>query len=83
MYGVCKEVLECQFYGNLIHQPPELFHPTLASWLFDAWGLDVVEPLPKSSGKHLYILATIEYFFKEAEAVALKELKKDNVVDFI
>ncbi|XP_019260811.1 PREDICTED: uncharacterized protein LOC109238788 [Nicotiana attenuata] len=47
----------CQFHANFIHQPPEVLHPTVASWPFDAWGLDVVGPLPKSSGGHLYILA--------------------------
>ncbi|XP_059288148.1 uncharacterized protein LOC132041451 [Lycium ferocissimum] len=73
----------CQFHANFIHQPPELLHPTVASWPFDAWGLDVVGPLPKSSGGHLYILAATDYFSKWAEAVALKEVKKENVANFI
>ncbi|KAL0349908.1 UNVERIFIED_CONTAM: Transposon Tf2-12 polyprotein [Sesamum radiatum] len=65
----------CQFHANLIHQPPEPLHPTVASWPFDAWGLDVVGPLTKSSGGHLYILAATDYFSKWAEAVPLKEVK--------
>ncbi|KAL0381958.1 UNVERIFIED_CONTAM: hypothetical protein Scaly_0483100 [Sesamum calycinum] len=73
----------CQFHANLIHQPPESLHPTVASWSFDAWGLDVVGPLTNSSGGHLYILAATHYFSKWAEAVPLKEVKKENVVDFI
>ncbi|KAK4386124.1 Transposon Tf2-12 polyprotein [Sesamum angolense] len=73
----------CQFYANLIHQPPEPLHPTVASWSFDAWGLDVVGPLTKSSRGHLYILAATDYFSKWAEAVPLKEVKKENVADFI
>ncbi|XP_070048940.1 uncharacterized protein [Nicotiana tomentosiformis] len=63
--------------------PPEVLYPTVASWPFDAWGLDVVGPLPKSSDGHLYILATTDYFSKWAEDVALKEVKKDNVASFI
>ncbi|XP_060183113.1 uncharacterized protein LOC132613074 [Lycium barbarum] len=43
----------------------------------------VVGPLPKSSGGHLYILAATYYFSKWAEAVALKEVKKENVANFI
>ena len=39
----------CQLHSNYIHQPKPL-HPIVASWPFDAWGLDVVGPLPKSSG---------------------------------
>ncbi|KAK4383233.1 hypothetical protein Sango_2794500 [Sesamum angolense] len=73
----------CQFHTNLIHQPPELLHPTVASWPFDAWGLDILGPLTKSSGGHLYILAATNYFSKWAEAVPLKEVKKENVADFI
>ncbi|KAL0311581.1 UNVERIFIED_CONTAM: hypothetical protein Sangu_2452800 [Sesamum angustifolium] len=73
----------CQFHANLIHQPPEPLHPTVASWPFDAWGLDVVGPLTKSSGGHLYILAATDYFSKWAEAVPLKKVKKENAADFI
>ncbi|XP_060180738.1 uncharacterized protein LOC132610466 [Lycium barbarum] len=73
----------CQFHANFIHQPPEVLHPTVASWPFEAWGLDVVGPLPKSSGGHLYILAETDYFSKWAEVVSLKEVKKENVANFI
>ncbi|XP_049414734.1 uncharacterized protein LOC125877498 [Solanum stenotomum] len=73
----------CQFHANFINQPPDVLHPTVASWPFDAWGLDGVGPLPKSSGGHLYILAATDYFSKWAEAVALKEVKKENVANFI
>ncbi|KAL0405767.1 UNVERIFIED_CONTAM: hypothetical protein Slati_3890600 [Sesamum latifolium] len=45
-----KRCKACQFHANLIHQPPEPLHPTVASWPFDAWGLDVVGPMTKSSG---------------------------------
>ncbi|XP_047253579.1 uncharacterized protein LOC124887711 [Capsicum annuum] len=49
-----KRCQACQFYANYIHRSPELFHPTIASWPFDAWVLDVVEPLPKSSKGQMY-----------------------------
>jgi ribonuclease HI len=78
-----RKCQSCQLHANLIHQPPEPLHPTVASWSFDAWGLDVVGPLPKSSGGHLYILAATDYFSKWAEAAALKEVKKETVVNFI
>ncbi|XP_049410526.1 uncharacterized protein LOC125873694 [Solanum stenotomum] len=73
----------CQFHANFIYQPPDVLHPTVASWPFDAWGLDMVGPLPKSSGGHLYILAATDYFSKWVEVVALKEVKKENVANFI
>ncbi|XP_070010343.1 uncharacterized protein [Nicotiana sylvestris] len=49
-----KRCQACQFHANYIHQPPEPLHPTVASWPFDAWGLDVVGPLPKSSNGQMY-----------------------------
>ncbi|XP_074297005.1 uncharacterized protein LOC141627675 [Silene latifolia] len=73
-----------KFYANFIHQPPEPLHPTVSSWPFEAWGLDVVGPLtPKASNGHEYILAATDYFSKWAEAITLREVKKENVVDFI
>ncbi|XP_069150859.1 uncharacterized protein [Solanum lycopersicum] len=43
-----KKCQACQFHAKYIHQSPEALHLTIASWPFDAWGLDVVGPLPKS-----------------------------------
>ncbi|XP_074300732.1 uncharacterized protein LOC141632042 [Silene latifolia] len=72
------------FFANFIHQPPEPLHPTVSSWPFEAWGLDVVGPLtPKASNGHEYILDATDYFSKWAEAITLREVKKENVVDFI
>ncbi|XP_057249296.1 uncharacterized protein LOC130590766 [Beta vulgaris subsp. vulgaris] len=79
-----KRCEACQYHSNFIHQPPEPLHPTVTSWPFEAWGLDVVGPItPKSSAGHAYILAGTDYFSKWAEAVALREVKKENVVDFV
>ncbi|KAK3003094.1 hypothetical protein RJ639_018595 [Escallonia herrerae] len=55
-----KRCQACQFHANFIHQPPEPLGSTIASLPFDAWGLDVVGHLPKSSGGHLYILTVID-----------------------
>ena len=45
--------------------------------------MDVVGLLTKSLGDHLYILAATDYFSKWAEAIPLKAMKKETVVDFI
>ncbi|KAL2505477.1 Ribonuclease H [Abeliophyllum distichum] len=79
-----KKCEACQVHANFIHRPPELLHPTIASWPFDAWGLDVIGPItPKSSAGHSYIIAGTDYFSKWAEAMPLREVKKENVADFI
>ncbi|XP_070046703.1 uncharacterized protein [Nicotiana tomentosiformis] len=69
--------------AHLEFMPPEVLHLTVASWPFDSWGLDVVGPLPKFSCGHLYILAATDYFSKWAEVVAIKDVKKKNVANFI
>ena len=79
-----KHCEACQFHANFIHQPPEPLHPTIASWPFEAWGLDLVGPItPTSTAGHSYILAGTDYFSKWAEAVPLREAKKENIVNFV
>ncbi|GAA0159904.1 hypothetical protein LIER_16581 [Lithospermum erythrorhizon] len=36
------------FHVNFIHQPLEPLHPTIVSWQFDSWGVDMVRPMPES-----------------------------------
>ncbi|XP_070026126.1 uncharacterized protein [Nicotiana sylvestris] len=49
-----KDAKRVNFMPTKSTQPLESLHPTIASWLFDAWGLDIVGPLPKSSKGHVY-----------------------------
>jgi len=65
----------CQIHGDFIHQPPQLPHPSILSWPFHAWGLDVIGPFqPSSSRGHVFILAATHYFSKWAEAIPLREV---------
>ena len=78
-----KRCLACQFHANFIHQPPEPLHPTITSWPFNAWGLDVVGPLmSKSFEGHSYILATTDYFSKWAEVAVFYKVKKETITNF-
>ena len=71
-----------QFHANCTHQPLEPFHPTIDSWPFETWGLDLVGPIiPKSSTGHSYILARTDYFSRWAKAIPLREAKKENTVN--
>ncbi|KAG9450484.1 hypothetical protein H6P81_010449 [Aristolochia fimbriata] len=81
MARTCKP---CQFHADYIHQPPEPLHPTVASWPFEAWGMDIIGPItPKSDSDKQYILAATDYFSKWAEAAAYREVKATTVADFI
>ncbi|KAF3629332.1 putative homeobox-leucine zipper protein ROC8-like [Capsicum annuum] len=82
--GLTHKNIECYVDDLVIKSwPPEVLHPTIVSWPFNTWGLDVIKPLLKSSGGHLYILATTDYFSKWAKDVAHKEVKKKNIINFI
>ena len=86
--AVCLQVARschnCQVHGDFKHRPPVPLHPTIPSWPFDAWGIDVIGPIdPPSSRGHRFILATTDYFSKWAEVVLLREVKSDNVINFL
>ncbi|KAJ6828056.1 uncharacterized protein M6B38_364800 [Iris pallida] len=79
-----KKCHACQLHADFIHTPSEPLHPTVASWPFEAWGMDIVGPItPPSSRGHRFILAITDYFSKWAEAVPLAEVKSSRVVSFI
>ncbi|KAJ6853187.1 uncharacterized protein M6B38_251600 [Iris pallida] len=74
----------CQIYADFIHQPSEFLHPTVASWPFEAWRMDIIGPIiPPFSRGHRFILAITDYFSKWAEAVPLAEVKTSNVISFL
>ncbi|KAG9444925.1 hypothetical protein H6P81_016265 [Aristolochia fimbriata] len=67
-----------------LEPPPVPLHPTVASWPFEAWGMDIIGPItPKFYSERQYILAATDYFSKLAEAAAYREVKATTVVDFI
>ncbi|KAG9444917.1 hypothetical protein H6P81_016257 [Aristolochia fimbriata] len=81
MARTCKP---CQLHADYIHQPPVPLHPTVASWPFEAWGMDIIGPItPKSDTERQYILAATDYFSKWAEAATYREVKATTVADFI
>jgi hypothetical protein len=69
---VAKSCYSCQVHGDFKHQPPAPLYPTIPSWPFDAWGIDVIGPIdPPSSRGHRFILAATDYFSKWVEVVPL------------
>ncbi|KAL4183355.1 hypothetical protein AMTRI_Chr11g154750 [Amborella trichopoda] len=71
-------------HSSLIRQPPEPLHPTVTSWLFSQWGMDIVGSInPPSASGHVFILAATDYFSKWAEAAPLKQVLGPTVVNFV
>ncbi|KAG9453929.1 hypothetical protein H6P81_006833 [Aristolochia fimbriata] len=81
MARTCKP---CQLHADYIHQPPEPLHPTIASWPFEAWGMDIIGVItPKSDSDRQYLVAATDYFSKWAAAAAYREVKATTAADFI
>jgi hypothetical protein len=50
---------------------------------FTQWGLYVIGPInPKSSKGHSYILTATDYFTKWKEAIALKKVDYEELINF-
>jgi hypothetical protein len=58
-------------------------HPTIPSWPFDAWGIDVIGTIDPPSSGHRFILVATDYFSKWAEVVPLREVKSENDIRFV
>jgi len=64
--------------------PTALLHPIIKSWPFRGWGLDFIGHinLPSSKGYRFMLVAT-DYFTKWTEAVPLKNMTHQEVIEFI
>ncbi|XP_074351989.1 uncharacterized protein LOC141691147 [Apium graveolens] len=64
-----------QRHAPLIHRPSEQLHPTLPSWPFMKWGIDIVGKMPPTPGQKVYMLAVADYFSKWIEAESFRQVK--------
>ncbi|XP_058767814.1 uncharacterized protein LOC131641523 [Vicia villosa] len=79
-----KGCQECQMHGGIQHVPASELHAIVKPWPFRGWALDVIgEIKPASSKQQRYILVGINYFTKWVEAVALRNVDQETVIDFI
>uniref|UniRef100_A0A2N9G9E6 Uncharacterized protein n=1 Tax=Fagus sylvatica TaxID=28930 RepID=A0A2N9G9E6_FAGSY len=69
----------CQRFGNLIHSPPETLTPMTAPWPFAQWGLDIMGPLPVGQRQLKFLVVSIDYFTKWAEAEPLATITEKNI----
>ena len=51
---------------------------------FEQWGIDIIgEIKPNSSLQHKYILTATDYFTRWVEAISLRKVNEDAVMDFL
>jgi hypothetical protein len=78
---VCQD---CQKHAGIQRVPASELHLIVKPWPFRGWALDVIgEIKPKSSKGRRYILVGIYYFTKWIEAIPLRDVTQDAVINFI
>ena len=78
------ESKKCTFFSGKKILAILPLHPIQVNQHFSQWGLHFICPInPPYSFVHEYILATTYYFTKWTEAIALKDVTKSLVIEFL
>ena len=64
--------------------PAAKLHPIIKPWPFSGWGLEFVGEIhPSSCMGHWFVLVAIDYVTKWIEVVALKNMTRKEVIEFV
>jgi hypothetical protein len=79
-----KGCQDCQKFGNIQRVPASTLSPIIKPWPFIGWGIDLIGQinLPSSKG-HKFVLLATDYFTKWVEAIPLKKVTSENMVEFV
>ena len=59
-------------------------NPIIKPWLFRGWGIDLIGQIHTPSSKgHNFIAVATDYFTKWVEAILLKTVTSQNIIDFV
>ena len=59
-------------------------NPIIKPWPFRGWGIDIIGQIyPPSSKGHKFIVVATDYFTKWVEAIPLKTVMSQNMIDFV
>jgi hypothetical protein len=79
-----KGCQDCQKFGNIQRVPASALNPIIKPWPFRGWGVDLIGQInPPSSKGHKFVLLATDYFTKWAEAIPLKKVTSENMVEFV
>jgi hypothetical protein len=79
-----KKRQDYQRFGNVQRSPASVMNPIVKPWPFRGWGINLISQihLPSSKG-HKFIVVVIDYFTKWVEAIPLKIVTSQNMIDFV
>ena len=74
----------CQRSGGRQAKAAGPLKPVIISERFEQWGTDIIGGInPNSSLQHKYILTETDYFTRWVEAIPLRKVNEDAVMDFL
>lgn len=72
---------QCQFYGVVQYQPPNILHLLIVLWSFECWDTGIAGPVnPPSSKGRRFIFAVTDYFSKWIEEILSREVKAHHIL---
>ena len=79
-----KGCQDCQRFGNIQRAPALAMNPIIKPCPFRGWGIDLIGQIhPLSSKGHKFILLATDYFTKWVEAIPLKKVTLENMIEFV
>ncbi|KAK1409583.1 hypothetical protein QVD17_36110 [Tagetes erecta] len=78
-----QSCMDCQKHAPVSLRSKNDMIPVTAAWPFQKWGIDIVGPLPVSSGRVKFILVAVDYFTKWVEAKPLAKITGQQVKTFV
>eukprot|EP00253_Pinus_taeda_P007727 PITA_07727 len=79
-----RKCRSCQISSGRQRKPAFPLQPVNIDHTFEQWGLDIIgEITPQSSKQHKYILTATHYFTKWVEAIPLKTINSEGIIEFI
>ena len=73
----------CQEHAKISRLPSEPLTSVTSPWPFQQWGLDILGPLPIGKGQCKFIIVTVDYFTKWAEAEPLATITEQKIRNFV
>ena len=73
----------CQEHAKISRLPSEPLTSITSPWPFQQWGLDILGPLPIGKGQCKFIIVTVDYFTKWAEAEPLATITEHKIRNFV
>ncbi|XP_061351287.1 uncharacterized protein LOC133296340 [Gastrolobium bilobum] len=81
-YNHVKKCDKCQRFADVHRAPPEELTSITSPWPFHKWGMDILGPFPKATGRIQWLIVATNYFTKWVEAEAVATITSQNVRKF-